>query len=192
MMNIHKSQETPLKLHINEGMMITNLVEHLKTQSLANILSLAHVRKTFRVTMDTDVEPTIHVHRKDGSIMTFKEFRNGLYYYDADAHKPPKQRDNFYCFVNTVAKNKELFTKKEVSKTQESKLFYLKLGRPGHARFIWILKNNLISNCPINAGDARRTVHMGIRYIRHKRENDSPEKQRSNKFCTDITTGIRD
>jgi len=53
------------------------------TESLANILSIAAVRKVGRITMDTSVEPAMHVHRKDGSIMSFHGYHSGLYYYDA-------------------------------------------------------------------------------------------------------------
>ena len=42
--------------------------------SIANILSLAQVRRVRRVTMDTDVLPAFHVHRADGSgTTTFAE-----------------------------------------------------------------------------------------------------------------------
>ena len=39
--------------------------------SLANILSMAQVRKVYRVTMDTNEEPAIFVHRKNGSKISF-------------------------------------------------------------------------------------------------------------------------
>jgi hypothetical protein len=54
--------------------------------SPANILCMAAVRNTCRITMDTSVEAAMHVHCKDGTIMTFREYQTGLYYYDvADA-----------------------------------------------------------------------------------------------------------
>ena len=54
-------------------------------ESLANILSLAEVRKKkFRVTMDTSEEASISVHHQDGSIMKFIEYQSGLYYYDVE------------------------------------------------------------------------------------------------------------
>ena len=51
--------------------------------SLANILSMAAVRKMCRITMDASVEASINVHRKDGTAMKFKEYKSGLYYYEA-------------------------------------------------------------------------------------------------------------
>jgi hypothetical protein len=81
------------RLHLltNGGSQISNMVGDLpnfgevwyNTQSLANILSMAEVRKRNRITMDTDVEPAFLVHRHDRSIMRFIEYRTGLYYFDA-------------------------------------------------------------------------------------------------------------
>ena len=48
-------------------------------KSIANILSLADVRRVCRVTMDSSVEPAIHVHRLDGTVMKFTEHASGLY-----------------------------------------------------------------------------------------------------------------
>ena len=52
---------------------------------LANILSLAAVRKLCRVTMDSALEASLLVHRSDGSIMKFMESSAGLYYYDCES-----------------------------------------------------------------------------------------------------------
>jgi hypothetical protein len=41
--------------------------------SIANILSLAKVRKVCRVTMDLSAEPAILVHRLNGTLMRFSE-----------------------------------------------------------------------------------------------------------------------
>jgi hypothetical protein len=48
--------------------------------SIANILSLAEVRKVCRITMDTSAAAEIRVHRVDGSIMAFHEHPSGLYF----------------------------------------------------------------------------------------------------------------
>ena len=51
-------------------------------KSIANILSLADVTKHARVTMDSGVKNSMLVHRSDGMIMEFKQYRSGLYYFD--------------------------------------------------------------------------------------------------------------
>jgi hypothetical protein len=53
--------------------------------SIANILSLAQVRRVCRVTLDTGDAPALHVHRLDGSLMTFSEHPSGLYVFDTAA-----------------------------------------------------------------------------------------------------------
>ena len=73
-------------------------------QSLANILSLAAVRKVCRVTMDSSIEPSISVHRSNGGIMKFFEYGSGLYYHDPfvaslSLTHPPGD----FSFVSTVA-----------------------------------------------------------------------------------------
>ena len=54
--------------------------------SLANILLLADVFKVARVTMDSEVKSSMYVHRKDGLVMEFKQYRTGLYYFDVAEH----------------------------------------------------------------------------------------------------------
>ena len=82
-----------LRVYTNGGTQVSRETCTLKNfgnvwfnaQSLANILSLAEVRRICRVTMDTSVEAAMHVHRADGTIMKFQEYRTGLYYFDTDA-----------------------------------------------------------------------------------------------------------
>jgi hypothetical protein len=77
-----------LRVHTNGGVQISSQMGTVKnfgdvwfnTDSLANILSMAAVRKVCRITMDTSVEAAVNVHRKDGTIMKFKEYKSGLYY----------------------------------------------------------------------------------------------------------------
>ncbi len=73
---------TPLKVFTNGGQQISTLIGEVKNfgtvwynpHSLANILSLAQVRKRFRVTMDTAVEASISIHHLNGTVMKFTEF----------------------------------------------------------------------------------------------------------------------
>jgi len=80
----------PLLVHTNGGHQISNYVGEVRNfgtvwfnkKSLANILSLAEVRKKYRVTMDTAVHPSMCIHRADGTIMHFTEYKSGLYFHD--------------------------------------------------------------------------------------------------------------
>ena len=73
--------------------------------SLANIFSLAAVRKLCRITMDTSVEAALCVHCSDGLIMKFIEYGLGLYYHNAAAAAvQPNSNKNVidYSFVSTA------------------------------------------------------------------------------------------
>jgi hypothetical protein len=79
-----------LRVHTNGSVQISSQKGTVKNfgyvwynaDSLANILSMAAVQKTCRITMDTSVEAAMNVHRKDGSMMKFPEYKSELYYYD--------------------------------------------------------------------------------------------------------------
>jgi hypothetical protein len=126
--------------------------------SLANILSMAAVRKVCRITMDTSIEAAMHVHQKDGTVMTFKEYKSGPYYYNT----APKQSNttNAYLFLNTVAGNKGNYTRREIEGANKARALYKKIGRPSEKEFNDILQNNLIRNCPVTSDDAKRALKI--------------------------------
>ena len=76
--NIRQSPR-PLEVSTNGGPQVSTLIGDIKNfgtvwynpQSLANILSLAEVRLRCRCVMDTAIEPAIHVHKANGTVMTF-------------------------------------------------------------------------------------------------------------------------
>ena len=78
--NIRPSKNA-LRVHTNGGTQISSQLGTVANfgdvwfnpASLANILSMAAVRKVCRITMDTSVEAAMNVHRKDGTNMKFKE-----------------------------------------------------------------------------------------------------------------------
>jgi hypothetical protein len=163
-----------LKVHTNGGTQISTKIGTVRNfgdvwfnpNSLANILSMAAVRKICRITMDTSVEAAMHVHRKDGTIMTFKEYRSGLYYYDASTKNSGHNNNltstnvDAYLLLNTVAANKASFTQREIEGADRARALYRKLGHPSEQEFSTILKNNLIRNCPITDDDAKRALHI--------------------------------
>lgn len=81
-----RPSESELKVFTNGGTQVSNQVGDIENfgtvwynpGSLANILSLAEVRRVCRITMDTDVEAAITVHKKDGTTMKFVEYLNGF------------------------------------------------------------------------------------------------------------------
>jgi hypothetical protein len=99
-------------------------------ESMANILSLADVRKVCRVTMDSVSEPAIIVHRLDGTTMKFVEHESGLYVYKSN-------NTNYdvtgYTLISTVAAQKKLFSRREVKAADVARDLYRKIGRPSEA-----------------------------------------------------------
>ena len=79
---------------------------------IANILSLALVKKHFRITFDSHSDNISHVHFPDGKFRDFHESNQYLYYSDIQA------RSGFIenVLVNTVRKNKSKFTVKNYSR----------------------------------------------------------------------------
>jgi hypothetical protein len=87
--NIRPSSKT-LRVHTNGGTQTSTEIGTVKnfgdiwfnTNSLANILSMADVRKVCRITMDTSLEAAMTMDRQDGFHMKFTEYKSGLYYFD--------------------------------------------------------------------------------------------------------------
>ena len=134
--------------------------------SLANILSLSDVRKQCRVTMDTNREAAILVHRKDGNIMKFIEYESSLYYYDADNNNSKNNKHsnamvtNAYLFLNTVKANKLKYTQIEIDGADRARALYRKLGHPSEYFLQHILRNNFVRNCPVTVDDAKRAINI--------------------------------
>lgn len=124
--------------------------------SIANILSLADVRKVCRVTMDTSAEPAMIVHRLDGSQMKFLEHHCGLYVYDPT--NDCSDHVTAYSMVSTVAAQKTLFSRRDIRNADTARTLYRMIGRPSEAEFQRILTHGLIRNCPVTPLDAKRAL----------------------------------
>jgi hypothetical protein len=173
--NIRLSKST-LRVHTNGGVQTSSLQGTVKnfgdvwfnTDSLANILSMAAVRKVCCITMDTSVEAAMIVHRKDGSIMKFKEYKSGLYYYDAGKHKAvasnTRDKNEDYIFLITVAGNKESFTQREIEAANNWASFRTRLHRDFGRKFDTELP------CDIRRRKARPT-HIWPCHRNSKRKN---------------------
>jgi hypothetical protein len=126
--------------------------------SVANILSMAAVSKTCRVTMDTQAESAILVHRNNKSVLRFVQCPSGLYYHNVDTNNKIAPQPYLFSFVNTVAKNKSLFTTREIKGADRARALQRRIGYPSQQQFENALKTNLITNCPITVDDAKRAV----------------------------------
>lgn len=125
------------------------------SESIANILSLAKVRKVCRVAMDLTAEPAMLVHRLDGTVMKFLKHPSGLYLYKSN---PTNECVNAYTMVTTVAEHKKLFSRREIQAADKARDLYRKIGRPEETEFQTILRGNMIRNCPVTPDDARHAL----------------------------------
>ena len=133
-------------------------------ESMANIFSLADVCKYARVTMDSDVKKSMFVHREDGYVMEFKQYKSGLYYFDVaeqvgnSNHSSNMNYDYLPSFslVQTVEENKSKYTRRELSNAEKARSLRRKIGHPSQQDFEYYLKENFIRNCPLTVADAKR------------------------------------
>ncbi len=138
---------------------------------LANILSMAEVRKVCHITIDTAAKAAINVHRKDGSIMKFLECASGLYYFDTKVSNPLCGRYHGHVFLNTIAENKHMFAQREIDGADRARALYQKIGRPSEREFSRLLTTNQICNCPVTADNAKRALRIYGPDIATLREN---------------------
>jgi hypothetical protein len=163
--NIRPSERT-LRALTNGGYQDSNMVGTFPNlgevwyneASIANILSLAAVRKVCRITMDTTEESAMKVHRLDGTIMNFVEHECGLFIYSAKDDTTINNHVTAYTMVSTVEQQKALFSPREVRDADHARALYRKLGRPSEHEFEQILSGNLLRNCPVSVADAKRAL----------------------------------
>jgi hypothetical protein len=88
------------------GLLLQNLLTSGSTKKyIANILSMVAAPKVSQITTNTSVKAAMPLHQKDGTVMSFKEYMSGLYYYNAGSKHTSNTLD-VYLFLNTVAKTK--------------------------------------------------------------------------------------
>ena len=138
---------------------ILPITVHFKKSSMATILSFKTVSAIpgARLHLDTDNSLDITLTLHDGRVMTFKQFQNGLYYYDTtlDLHKTKPLLEN-YSLLQTVTANKSYFTRQEIKGADTSRKIQEYLYYPGQTTYKDYVSSNLLNNCPITADDVSR------------------------------------
>ena len=106
--------DTWMDIHCNAGVTSTNMVGDLKgfgevwynPKGIANILSMAVVEKSFRVTYDSDSDKGFSVVKEDGSCRSFRRSNRVLFYLDTAEKKDEYGTSENVAFVKTVEQNK--------------------------------------------------------------------------------------
>ena len=182
-----KDTDPPLVLNTNGGPHTSNktgtyhglgspLTVWFNPDSLANVLALRDVRRRVQVTLDTAQELAFLVHIPNAPPLRFTEHDTGLYIHQPDDNDV-KLPVTAYSYLQTVAKNRDLFTRREVQGADKARALYRHIGRPSQARFIQYLQKGLIRNCPITVDDAKRAHSIygpDIAYIKGKTTQKPP------------------
>ena len=187
--NIQKTKGYPLRCYCNGGYQDSVLKGSLdgygevwyNPRSLANILSMALVSDSFRVTFDTAKEQAMFVWRNDGSYIKFIRSAKGLYYHDVrwGNNQPMAPTPKIYAtnFVQTVEENKGNFTPSDIEKADLAKRVYEMVGRPSPRDFYNMIKYKMIQNCPVTTADikaARKIYGADVYAIRGKTVRSAP------------------
>jgi len=148
-----------MSIHCNAGVTWTNqqgllpgygLVWYCPT-AIANILSFANVSSRCWVTYDNRTEwksnDKFVVTKEDGSVQVFGKSDNGLYFYDMAV------TEHSAVLVNMVEENKTRYTDAEVTRASNARVLQTSIGRPSTRRFIDIVNNNELRNCPVTKRD---------------------------------------
>ena len=166
-----------LNIHCNAGIATTSMVGHLPgygevwlyEEGIANILSLSRVKEKYRVTYDSQDGNKFVVHLGNGSRQIFSQSKAGLYYSvvkPTRGHVKKSQplttiktieiEKHKHTILNTVAENKAKYTKREVLLADLARKIHKSIGHPSLRKFIEIVENNYLVNCPIAKQDILR------------------------------------
>ena len=163
--NVSHTSGPPLKCHCNGGIQYSTQKGYLpgygevwhNPNSLANILSLANVSKTNRVTLDTSKEQAFLVHRSDGSVLKFVQTTRGLYYHDIRWNRATTKGT---LLIQTTDNNKKQFTPRQVKRADEAKRVYSMVGFPSQRDFVEMIRSGSLKDCPVTVDDAKIAVKI--------------------------------
>jgi hypothetical protein len=160
--NIRKATST-MKILCNAGVAMTNLIGELpgygtvwyNKDSIANILSLARVKKKFQVMFDSGNHNGFIVHKANGEQTVFKESDQGLFYLDTD-----ESQQEGLIMLNTIAENKAEYTVEAYTRATLARKIQIMIGRPSTKEFVKIVDNHLLPNCPITREDIKAAENI--------------------------------
>ena len=128
--------------------------------SMANVLSFKCVADIVgaHIVMDTSSGASIYVYLVNGDGYKFKQFKNGLYYFDVSVDRnKTKPSVTDYSVLQTVKNSKQCFTNNEIKEVDLSRKYQEHLFYPGTKLLSNYVAKNLITNSEITV-DA---VHRG-------------------------------
>ena len=129
---------------------------YIDQKQMANIFGLFHMSMEHRITMDTDIENAFIVHFKDGRQVKFEATEEGLCVF-----KPPdtyveemwQANHSQSHVIATVEENQKGYTKPQCKGAKKARTLYHSLGCPTLENLKHILRQRIITNCPVTIED---------------------------------------
>ena len=89
----------------------------------------------------------------------FRELKSGLYLGDIREIQQ-KLKVKHHSFVNLTNENKANFTHAQVRAAERARNLFRALGMPSYQKFIKLLENNTIRNCPVAPQDVKAALFI--------------------------------
>ncbi|VEU33958.1 unnamed protein product [Pseudo-nitzschia multistriata] len=155
--NIRKAPKGQvMHIYCNSGVASTNLIGDLPgfgkvwfyKEGIANVLSLALVSDRFRVTMDTDCDNALHVHRPGGGTRRFSRSECNLYYCDLT-----KTTSGRVLTITSVEGQQSEFSDLDCRRAMKARKLQEIMGFPTTRDLIRMVENKLVTNCGVTRRD---------------------------------------
>jgi hypothetical protein len=139
----------------------------------ANILSLSRVRKSFRITFDSENGNAFKLIRLDRTACIFNESSSGLYF---SVMEPVEM-----TMVTPVEQNKANYIKADYMQAVLARKIQATIGRPSTTEFIRFVREGLLPNCPVTPEDIEAAEHIfgtDVGALKGKTTRQAPQKVR--------------
>ncbi|VEU34053.1 unnamed protein product [Pseudo-nitzschia multistriata] len=144
-----------MHIYCNSGIAKTNMIGELPgfgkvwyyDGGIANVLSLALVSDRFRVTMDTDCDNALYVHRPGGGARRFKRSKCNLYYCDM------AQASGTVLTITSVEGRQSEFSDLDCRRAIKARKLQETMGFPTTKDLIYMVENKLVTNCGVTRRD---------------------------------------
>jgi hypothetical protein len=144
-----------IKIHCNAGSRLVIQIGELRgfgtvwfqPKGIANVISLALVSDTHRITLDTSVAQAFFVHKDDGSTRRFDRMACNLYACDLT------DKSGVLLAITTVTGRKELYSDLDVRRATKARKLQETIGFPSKAAYLYMIDNNFMDNCPVTRRD---------------------------------------
>ena len=141
-------------------------------KGIVNIFSVNEIEKLHRITYDS-IDGYYVVHTDKGHVCFHKD-EQGLPYIDIDA----SVYDAATILVQTIRRNYEGFTKKDIKATKAARKLQGMIGSPSEKDYVGIVSSNIIKNCPIDStgvSNARAIFGPDLASVRGKTVRRKPK-----------------